>query len=163
MKTLIVVRHAQAAPSSAGGGDFSRHLTEQGEREAISIGGQLAERRLLVQQVVCSDALRALATAELLARELGLSRGDIETSPLLYSATVRDWLQVIHDLPSHSDSVVLVGHNPSVAELRSRLVGPSALATPPGAVAILHFDADDWRDIEHAIPHDTELLRPARD
>jgi len=159
VKILIVVRHAQAVPSS-GGGDFARRLTERGEREAASVGRQLVERRLHVQQMVSSEALRALSTAESLARELGLSRGDIETSPLLYSATVRDWLQVIHDLPPDSESVALVGHNPSIAELRARLIGHDALATPPAAVAILYYDSDDWCDVGRATPHDTELLRP---
>jgi phosphohistidine phosphatase len=160
VKTLLIVRHAQAAPSSGSGGDHARTLTPQGQRDAMLIGKQLRNKRLDVQQIISSDAMRAYMTAEVIARELGQSNADITPSPMLYSATISDWLRVIHDLPDWCDCAALVGHNPSIAELRARLVGPHAISTPPAATAILYFDNDDWRSVEHAIPFDIELLLP---
>lgn len=160
MKTLLIIRHAEAAPSSGGGGDHARKLTPKGEADASSIATQLSAKRLMLQYFVSSDALRAQMTADIIARGLGLTRGDVMSSAMLYSATVPDWLKVIHDLPGWCECAALVGHNPSIAELRARLIGPHAMPTPPGAAAILHFDEDDWRAVEHAIPQHSELLRP---
>jgi phosphohistidine phosphatase len=77
-------------------------------------------------------------------------------------------LALIQELPSSVSSVLLVGHNPTFEDLALSLVGtgpPDALDNldrkyPTGALAILDFMVDDWRQVAGASGYLREFVRP---
>lgn len=139
MKTLILMRHAHAAQ---GEDDFARPLTDRGQKQAEVVGADFKELGLLPDRVLCSSALRARRTAEIVAALLGFS-GEIAKSDLLYDASMMDYFKAIQGTAETVTTVLLVGHNPSVSELLMA-VHQTQVELPPAGYEILRRPS--WAD-----------------
>ena len=148
MKTLLLMRHCQAEDSTARQPDKHRSLTLRGEDDARRMGATLQREGLVPQLVVHSSARRAAQTAGLVAGELGIE-GVLLASPRLYAAETEGYLEEIQLLPDDVDMVLVVGHNPSVADLATRLYGQGLAVAhfPAGAMAGYEFPGDGWISI----------------
>jgi phosphohistidine phosphatase len=60
MKTLYLVRHAEAVDKNAGIVDFDRRLTPKGQRQARAVAEQLVHEMTRPDALVSSPAARAL-------------------------------------------------------------------------------------------------------
>ena len=65
MKTLFLLRHAKAQDAAPGSSDLDRTLNERGRQEAQAIGKYLKKQNVTFDLVLCSPAVRARETAEL--------------------------------------------------------------------------------------------------
>ena len=114
---LVLVRHAKAADGSV---DAERPLTGKGTRHAAAIGAWLADAGLVPDRVAVSPARRAAQTWEGAAEALDEApRPTVDER--IYDNTVDSLLAVLRETPEDVQTVALVGHNPSVAELASVL------------------------------------------
>src|SRR5262245_11284856 len=139
MKTLLILRHAKAQPD-APAGDRARELTGRGRRNATAMGAKIEALVGRPDAIVTSDATRARQTAELAATACGFE-APLTVEPRIYGSDLDSLLQVVHDLPNQTGSVVLVGHNPGLEELTAALVGPDGTVTLPTAgLAHLEFE-----------------------
>jgi phosphohistidine phosphatase len=160
MKTLYLVRHAKAGPGNPALPDRDRPLNDRGLREAAEMGQRLAQRGVKPDVVLTSPAVRTLATAEHLTQALGMDRGDIVVDERLYDAAPNALLGVIQGLGPEPERVMLVGHNPGLAELANYFVREiTDMATC--AVAELRFEVKSWADIGMANPAQVVLDQPA--
>lgn len=143
-RKLVVCRHAKSAWPT-GVDDFERPLNERGERDAPAAGRWLAEHVPGVQLAVCSPAVRARRTWELIATQLP---GPIETTheDRLYEATAGELIAVLNELPTTITTAAVIGHNPGLENLVSVLTGtPHELKTAELAVVTGH---GDWSKVE---------------
>jgi phosphohistidine phosphatase len=136
-----MIRHAQAAGAPV---DRDRPLTAQGARNAGAIGAWLERGGFVPDRVVVSPALRARQTWERAAAALVLG-GPPTADERIYENTVEAVLAAITETPEHVQTLVVVGHNPSMGELASALDDgqgdPGARRSlqagfPTGAVAV---------------------------
>ncbi len=144
MKTLILMRHAKAAVPRPDQSDFDRPLAPRGQRSAAALGNWLRERGHRPEVALVSAAQRTRETWE------GLDIAD--TTPVrllrdLYEAAPSGYFS--HLAKQDRDSVLIVGHNPTVglvAEhlLRDQEVPLDLSAYPTGATMVLQMDAPDW-------------------
>jgi len=152
VKTLWLLRHAKAGAGGADLADRDRPLAARGRHAAERIGRYLAERGVRPDHVLCSPSLRTRETLALVEKRLGTALS-VEFEDELYLASERDLQARIERVPDDAASVLLVGHNPGVAELALRLAvrgDPGALAElrrkyPTGALAELRIHAQRWR------------------
>jgi phosphohistidine phosphatase len=112
---LIVARHAEAAYATSGG-DRSRPLTSRGQQQAARLGVALSRAGWLPQVVVHSEARRTTATWEHMAGPLGCDP-QVHSSWDLYHDGPAAYLHAAAQLAGVAGTVLLVGHNPVVAEL----------------------------------------------
>lgn len=162
MKILLLLRHGKAQ-ETAPGGDKARRLTEQGRREAAEMGGRLSRIAGRLDDVLSSDAARALDTARIAASGAGYG-GEVRVEPDIYSADVDTLLDVVRGMGA-GECVLLVGHNPGLEYLAAALAqeGTQEPSLPTGGLVHLTFEADRWRDVR---PHTGRLLgvyRPGSD
>ena len=151
---LYLVRHAEAATGDSGSPDRARALTPNGERQAGSLGGWLAQRNARPARVLCSSARRAVGTLRRLTSQPGESPG-VEISDELYLASANELLELIRGTPAGVEELMLIGHNPGIGELAWSLAGggdPGALERlasrfPPASVAHLRFGGDSWDEV----------------
>ena len=151
MKTLWLLRHAKASPGSDGLDDRDRPLAARGRAAAERIGGHLAERGVRPDLVLCSPSLRTRETIDLVEKELGTSLA-IEYDDELYLASERDLRRRIERVSDALDSLLLVGHNPGIAELALQISVrgyADALAElrrkfPTGALAEIRIHSLRW-------------------
>lgn len=126
------MRHAHAAQ---GDDDFARPLTERGQKQAEVVGVDFKELGLLPDRVLCSSALRARRTAEIVAALLGFS-GEIAKSDELYESSMMDYFRAIQGTADIVNTLLVVGHNPSVSELLTA-VHQGQVELPPAGYDIL--------------------------
>jgi phosphohistidine phosphatase len=146
MKTLLVLRHAKSSWDDQNLDDHDRPLNARGERDAPRMGRLARKKRLSVELIISSDALRARLTAEAVADAIGY--GDqILLDPRLYHASAADILAVLRSaVDDNVTTVMIVGHNPGLEDLVARLTGdPEGL--PTAALAQIALPIDRWSDV----------------
>lgn len=146
-KSLYLVRHAKSSWSDPSLDDMDRPLNRRGRRNAPDMAERLAVQDHRPELIVSSPARRALDTAGHMARAGGIDEADIVISEALYFTGVRGMLDVIAALPEAVDSAMLVGHNPAMTGLLDHLCGAGIGNMPTCAIAIVGFDASDWRRV----------------
>ncbi len=149
--TLILTRHAKSSWDDLAQDDFDRPLNGRGRKAAPAIGAWLAENGYLPDEVVVSGARRTVETWSRMASELP-ETATMQSNPALYEASSDTIFGVIRSLSS--PTVMLIGHNPGMGTLASRLVSaapahPKFAVYPTGATTVMTFDASDWKDIEY--------------
>jgi len=75
MKTLLLTRHAKSSWNDASLPDRDRPPTPSGERDAATMSKRLSQRHVDPDLIMCSPAVRAFATARIIARGLDFDRG----------------------------------------------------------------------------------------
>jgi len=146
MKTLLLLRHAKAADAAAGQSDFDRVLKDRGRDQARAIGKFIKDRALNVDLVLCSAAARAKETAELLMTAAGLNT-ERRDEPRIYEAGSLQLFDLIVNLTDSAESVLLVGHNPSLEDLVHLLTDRNA-QMGTCSLARIEIDAAAWSDAE---------------
>ena len=118
MQQLYIVRHAEAEPMKTT--DEKRCLTPKGERQAAKVGQFCAKQEFAVGPIFSSPLVRAVQTAELLAKPLDakvkISR---ELAAGMTPAGLRAFLREQHSL----DSLLIVGHEPDLSQAVADLLG----------------------------------------
>ncbi|HEY6029255.1 MAG TPA: phosphohistidine phosphatase SixA [Gaiellaceae bacterium] len=129
---VYLVRHAEAAP---GNPDELRPLTPQGRETARRLGEQLRDEAA-VDAVLTSPLLRALQTAEAVAKAVGVPAE--ATDLLAPGATGSDLLAATR---GRGEVVVAVGHQPDCGKIAAALSDAPEPAFPPGGVVRLDLPA----------------------
>ena len=166
-KRLILLRHAKSAWEDQDIADFDRPLSSRGRKAAPVIGAHLARAGYVPDLVLCSSARRALETLDLVVA--GWQRQpNVRKQKSLYLAMPREMLKRVQTAGSEVDTVMLVGHNPGIADLANWLCHEGdatmrdALARkfPTGAVAVIDFDVEDWREVDADTGKLVEFVTP---
>ena len=115
-KTLYLLRHAKSSWEDPTLPDHDRPLAPRGRRAATLIAEHLRRQRSTPRLVLCSSSER---TRETLKRISAGLRGGVEVriEERLYTASVRDLLQRLHEVDARVASVMLIGHYPALQEL----------------------------------------------
>ncbi|WP_415296228.1 SixA phosphatase family protein [Cellulosimicrobium sp. SJTW-1] len=131
-RRLVLLRHAKAEPGGGNVDDVLRPLALNGRRQAVRVGAALRESGLVPERVLCSSALRTRQTWELLSAHLGDVAPDVLVSDGLYAADVADVLDLLRATDPRVRTLLVVGHEPTMAATASYLADP---ASDGGALA----------------------------
>lgn len=121
---LVLWRHAEA---EAGEPDHGRKLTSKGEKQARRTAEWLHNRLPDTAKIHCSPAKRAHQTAQALA-EMSHRKFKL-TEALAPTASVEDVLRTI-GWSSGKGTLVVVGHQPTLGRIASRLMTGSESEWP---------------------------------
>ena len=149
MKRLILTRHAKSSWDDPMTPDHDRPLNERGKAAAADLGQWLASRGYVPDKVLCSDAVRTRATYSGIAPALPATTV-LELKQALYHAGPDVMLAVLQN--ANADCVMMIGHNPGIAEFAERLVAhapanPEFARYPTGATLVADFVIDSWADL----------------
>ena len=156
-RTLFVLRHAQTEDIRPGSRDIERRLTPDGERDAQQVGAHLRNHGIKIDTVLCSSAVRARQTFELL--ELGdqLNPDRVEIADRFYNAGGDTLMNAVHELTEDCQVALLIGHAPGAPGLVHELTDPAtsnpeamnAIESrfPAAALAQLEFEGD-WSRVQ---------------
>ncbi len=147
--TLILTRHAKSDWGTPGLADFDRPLNDRGRRAAPRLGAWLAGKGYRPDDVVLSGARRTVETWAGMAPSFDPAP-PARIDATLYDAPAEAILAALNR--SRAPTMLLVGHNPDIAECARRL----AIAAPPhprfgdyptGATTIFRFFRDAWETV----------------
>jgi phosphohistidine phosphatase len=151
MLRLLLLRHAEAQ-AYAGDGDLERPLTPTGRADAQRIGAYFCKSGLVPDLVLVSPARRARETFEIVERELA-STPAAAIEPSLHTAGMDVLEALVAAAPTGIKALLIVGHNPGLAEFANALAGEGDSADrarmraqfPAPCLAVVDFHGDDWR------------------
>lgn len=161
-KRLFLLRHAKSSWGDPHLSDHDRPLAPRGRRAAKRIAAYMKEKGFEPSIVLCSSALRARQTLEIITPALP-THAKIEIEPGLYQAGSEELLTHLRSIPPEAPSVMLIGHNPAMQDLLLTLLPDGAHVQsirkkfPTAAIAVLDALAD-W---EHLRPGGAALTEYA--
>ena len=151
MKRLYLLRHAKSDWGEPGLPDHDRALAPRGRKAAPLVASYMASNDMQPSFVLVSSALRALQTFESF-KEVAAG-ATVKIEPAVYGAGADDLISLIRAVPAEHDSVMLVGHNPTMQDLVLTLAtgGPGLDAVhakfPTAALAVLDANVDGWTEV----------------
>ena len=161
MKRLTLVRHSKSDWSLPGQQDWDRALNKRGQRDAPEMARRLRARKLKPDAILTSPAVRALATATIMSRELKIAPSIVRQDERLYLAGPADMLTVIRELGGDARHLMVFGHNPGITEFANRLsAGDRIDNMPTTAVFTATFAVDDWSELDWGSGQDAQFDYP---
>ncbi|WP_170787567.1 SixA phosphatase family protein [Ruegeria lacuscaerulensis] len=145
--TLILSRHAKSSWGNPTLDDHDRPLNKRGRKSAQAVGAWLQQHNLVPDEVLSSTSARTRETWD----RMGLQAEKICFHRTLYLAEPEEML--IELSGATEPTVLMLGHNPGIAEFASRIVrrAPDHARFhdyPTGATTIIRFGITDWADID---------------
>jgi len=142
MKRLLLMRHAKSDWDHPHLSDSQRPLNARGKQAATRMGQWLAERQWVPDCILVSPAARARQTLELLTAGFP-SVPPIHQDDTLYPGSPQHVMAALGRLPETIQSVLLLGHNPSL-EVLVQQMGGEPEHFPTAAVAEVNLADVTW-------------------
>lgn len=157
MRQLILLRHAKTLPAANGQDDFDRMLADAGREAAPRMAAALVDAGAAPDIVLVSTARRARETWELAAP--AFPKADTRFVDGLYLCPADVILREAE--ASGASRVMVVGHNPGMHELASRLAHRNTILDqrvrakfPTAAAAVFERrdEASSWKLMAYLTP-----------
>jgi phosphohistidine phosphatase len=149
MKTLLLMRHAKSSWKDKNLPDEERPLNKRGRRDAPLMSHLLIDRELVPQIILCSSAVRARETAEMMLDVIMETAGiqcKVQYMDALYMAEPPEYYEAVYNLPAEFERVLIIGHNPGMETLL-QLLSNRIESLPTAVVAHLVLPVQAWSEI----------------
>ena len=151
MRRLMLLRHAKSDWSAPGARDRDRPVSPRGREAAPKMGAYMARHALVPDLIIASPATRVGETLDGVLPAFK-EPPKIRRDGRLYETGGDVLLDVIKETPKSVHNLLLVGHNPGLAELASLLMASGDVEArqqlnekfPTAALAVIDFPFDDW-------------------
>jgi phosphohistidine phosphatase len=151
MRRLMLLRHAKSDWTAPAARDHERPLSASGREAAPKMGAYMARHGLVPDLVIASPAVRVSETLNLVLPAFD-KPPNVVTDKRVYESEADAILQVLKETPRAAHSLLLVGHNPGLAELATLLMASGDVEArqrliekfPTAALAVIDFALDDW-------------------
>lgn len=165
MKKLFIIRHAKSGWANIGQRDIERTLNERGHQESILMAKRLEQKKIPVDFLLSSSAVRTRETCMHFANVLNIPNDQIQFDAHLYHASADTLVEVVSQLKEEVDSVALFAHNPGVTDFVNQLNVGVKIDDMPTA-GVFAIELENWKDIGVGkkkylffdYPNQTELL-----
>src|SRR5262245_53987958 len=138
-RRLVLVRHAKSSWDDPTLGDHDRPLAPRGQKALRRMREHLDESKIRPDVVLCSSARRTRETLQGIEKALG-RHAVVEIEDRLYGADAPELLARLRSVGDDAGTVLVVGHNPGLADLIDLLAAGDASVpedVPTGAIAVL--------------------------
>jgi phosphohistidine phosphatase len=160
MKTIYVIRHAKSSWDAPNLTDHERPLIDKGIQRTALVTGFLVKHNIKIGLIISSDAVRAFETAKLIAAAIGYPIGNIKTDRRIYQESLDSVYKVISEVSPKIDSIMIVGHNPTLTNFVNDFLEEEIDELPTSAIVSISFETDDWQGIEGQKPVINFLITP---
>jgi phosphohistidine phosphatase len=146
-RDLLLVRHAKSAWDDPSLADHDRPLAPRGEKAVRRLREYLTRSEYRPDVVLCSSSRRTVDTLDGIRGALP-KRARIDVLDELYLASADTLLTLLRGFGGKVRCAMLIGHNPGLEDLASRLAGSGddqlrgqlEAKFPTGALIALSFD-----------------------
>lgn len=152
------MRHGQKDELTTYAHDYDVELTPQGFEDVKSVAYKLKEQGATPDLIVSSPAIRARQTAETLCDVLEYTKS-IMYNEVIYQAFLNEIIESINYTYDTVNSLLIVGHNPSITALSLNFGGLKE-AVQQATIVKIEFDCDSWTSISSENSRYIETLNP---
>lgn len=147
MKTLYLLRHAKSSWQQPELNDMDRPLLEKGLKRSKLIIDYLIDKKIKVDLIISSPALRALKTAEIFAHALRYPIDQVLIEKKVYSGDEDALMELFFDISPRINSLMIVGHNPTLTNFANYFLDPHIDYLPTSGVVSIGFKTEKWEKI----------------
>ena len=160
---LTLLRHGRAETQAPGQADFDRALDRRGIAEVAGMARRWLELGRRPDELRASAALRTRQTADTFARELGLPPDALRFERALYLADPATLIGSIRATDARVRHLMLVGHNPGLADLVRHLApGAEVAGFETAATCSMRILAPEWGGLGQGAVADLQYDSPSR-
>lgn len=141
------MRHAKSSWKESNIPDHDRPLNRRGKHDAPLMGKLLRDQKMNLDLIISSTALRAETTANLIAKAIRY-KGKIILDKSIYNAEPMDLLTLLSNSSDEYNSILLVGHNPTMEETVQMIINSPEITMATCAIAHLTLSIDTWTDLK---------------
>jgi len=146
MKTFVLCRHAKS-DWPAGVADDQRPLKKRGITDAHDIGELLQKNDFYPDIILSSHAKRAHTTAQIIAKQLDWEQ-EIQIVEDIYHEGAGKLIEVIQNVPSSADTIMIFGHNPTMEQaVQFFLQSSRPTQMPTCAMACFEHHNPQWESL----------------
>ncbi|MEC8402213.1 MAG: histidine phosphatase family protein [Bacteroidota bacterium] len=146
MKELVILRHAKSNRTYMVN-DINRPLSQSGIERIQIKSYQKRDFFIDAEVIISSPAIRALHTAIIVIRELGISMEKLIIDEQLYTFSGFSIIDYVYALDERWSKVVLVGHNPAFTEVINHFSDVSINQLKTSGFAKISFNEDQWSNL----------------
>ena len=136
---IYILRHA-IAEDSAKGGDEKRALTEEGSKKMRDAAAGFARLDPAIDLIYSSPLVRAIETAEIVARAIQYPRKVEILEELSPGHTPESVAQKLKSVKK-AQGIILSGHEPNCGQLASFFIGNGAVEFKKGALCMIETES----------------------
>ena len=153
MKNLFLLRHCEAYNFEENKSDYEKQLNENGRKCARLLKNWFEKNNIVLDYVLTSSANRTLTTANIIFSDY---ENKIYQKKELYLCDYKDILKELKILDNNFNSVIIVGHEPSISESLKFLISycrpdleyVTKSFYPTGGLSVINFNITNWNKIE---------------
>lgn len=146
MKQIFLLRHAKSDWSNITQQDFDRPLSKRGVRDALLMSQHMLKMNLKVDKVFCSSSMRTKETFDLCADGFDFDIKNAKYYDDLYYGNHESIIDLLVNVNQSANSVLVVGHNPTMHILLEQLTGLSIIKYPTSTLAQIILQKE-WKDL----------------
>ena len=155
MKTLFLVRHGKSSWSHSELPDEKRPLVVKGENNIKYVAEKLLSKSpdtnkgkpFSIDLIITSHALRALESAKIIAAVLKYPDENIKVDKTIYTSNPESLYDPLFELDNKLNTVMLVGHNPTITYFANKLLNANLDHLPTSALLCISLPIDNWHDV----------------
>jgi len=161
-KTLYIARHGKSSWDFEDIADLDRPLNSRGVSNAYMMAERLKAKGMIPELLLSSPASRAIHTATIYIRTLGLAWDSLIINEKIYFGYVNDILEAIEQVDNQYSSLMVIGHNPAFTELANSLLQNPVDNIPTAGIVTLVFPTDQWLSIRKVKPENEDFDYPKK-
>jgi phosphohistidine phosphatase len=154
LRHIVVIRHAKSSWDDPSIADHDRPLSKRGRKALSRLRDHIEGLELRPELVMCSSSRRTRETLAGIRAAFG-KKARVVSDRSLYAASAEQLVTALRRLDDQVTTVVIIGHNPGVADLVDFLAGDPASGRaavdkfPTAAVAVVSV-AGPWSSLQPA-------------
>jgi len=157
---LFLLRHAETEPQQTGQSDFDRELLPKGLEQIGHLAQHLSKIGFYPDSIICSPARRAKTTAMTLIELLKMPSNKVQFNKSIYTAEADGLLELIRETDNHSQSLLMIGHNPALSDLVTHLVKGFADGLRTCDFIWIELNISQWLEISKNTGQLKKLIHP---
>lgn len=148
MKRIYFLRHAKSSWEDFSLKDFDRPLNKRGLGDAVLMSTHMRDNLVRPDCVISSAAKRTNMTANIFLETLGLPISALLLQLDLYHADIYKYLEYIPALEEKIESVLFIGHNPTMTYLMNEVSDTYVDNVPTCGLMAISSDISKWSEFE---------------
>ena len=146
MRKIVLIRHAKSSWDNQHLKDHDRPLARRGWDDLPIMAKRLKARKIFPDLVLCSTALRAQQTAEIIIRELDVPDTSLVLEPGLYHGSAAEILSQIQKQEIKFEIIFVIGHNPGFNDF-IEFMGATISNLPTAGQVGFETSSNSWQEL----------------
>ena len=157
MKEIFFLRHAKSSWDDFALKDFDRPLSTRGIQDAELMGNFFRSKKIKLDLVLSSPSKR---TKETIEHFFSKDKPKLEFIDNIYHASMEDILDELYQISEEMNTVMIVGHNPSMHDITEFLTQKFLNKYPTCALAQITTE-NKWTELTQGCSSLKNFMKPS--